>query len=65
MDEPTIDSTPIDVSDVLGAFVELSLYAIALSTVIVGALGFRYGFRTVWTAIKSALGIGSKAVATK
>lgn len=62
--EPTVDSTPIEVADVLAQFAELSVYVIALSSVIFTALGFKYGFRTVWTAVKTALGIGSKSVKT-
>lgn len=64
MTPPAVDSTPIEVSEVLSQFAELTVYAIALSSVIFTALGFKYGFRTVWGAVKSALGIGSKAVKT-
>jgi len=54
----------IDVVDISAEVATLSTYVLGLSAVVLGALGVRYGFRAAWTAIKSALGITTKANAT-
>lgn len=54
----------IPVADITAAFTTLSVYILVLSAPILAAIGFRYGFAAAWTAIKSALGIGTKAVKT-
>jgi hypothetical protein len=51
----------IDVVDITAEYTVLIGYVLTLSAVVLTAIGFRYGFRAAWTAIKSALGIVSKS----
>lgn len=60
-----LSATPIDTATVLAAAGQVGAYVIALSAVVFAALVFRYGFMTVWNALKSALHIGSRAAKVK
>lgn len=63
---PTIPEYDVIAPSVVGSSVAtLVLTVIALSAIVFGVIVFKFGFRAVWNALKSGLGIASSATKVK